>query len=409
MIEVILQNELATALGATTVIGALMYLARELPVRIWKLAKRQFTVEIEVLSEDPAYGWLALWLSNHPYASTSRRLRLASVWRDEEDVHWSLSPGLGIHLIWQSGRPMLVNREERGEGGGAAALSREPKEKIILSTIGRSQDFLRGVVAEAKRQVTPEEGLTIHMWQGYWGRPTRKAARPLDTINLAEGQMERIVSDIARFIGSRDWYVERGIPYRRAYLFSGPPGTGKTTTIMALAAHFRRPLCVINLGAINGDDGLFSAISSAPGNAIILFEDIDCASASADRAVQKGKGPSDTKPEEAASMAVTKAGMLNALDGVTTPDGRIFMLTTNYPERLDAALLRPGRADVHERLDYLNSAEQRAMASRFYGRAYDGPVSSDTVSPAALQGAFMRYPDDPMAAFSEIAAMEEAA
>jgi chaperone BCS1 len=92
---------------------------------------------------------------------------------------------------------------------------------------------------------------------------------------------------------------------------------------------------------------------------------------------------------------VSKAALLNALDGITTPDGRIFIMTTNYPERLDAALMRPGRADVHETFGYFEAAEQIQMAQRFFDDFIPLPFA---VSPAEMQAAFMQFHNDSEAA-----------
>ncbi len=50
--------------------------------------------------------------------------------------------------------------------------------------------------------------------------------------------MEHLINDVDRFISHPNWYIDRGIPYRRGYLLYGPPGSGKTSAIMALAGCF---------------------------------------------------------------------------------------------------------------------------------------------------------------------------
>lgn len=46
------------------------------------------------------------------------------------------------------------------------------------------------------------------------------------------------------FLASRDWYAERGLPYRRGYLLYGPPGCGKSSFIFALAGHLGLNICM---------------------------------------------------------------------------------------------------------------------------------------------------------------------
>lgn len=89
------------------------------------------------------------------------------------------------------------------------------------------------------------------------------------------------------------------------------------------------------------DDGLNVLLNNAPLRSIILLEDIDAIFV--DR----------TSMQQQQSMrTVTFSGLLNALDGVRSQEGRILMMTTNHREKLDPALLRPGRADVHVELNY---------------------------------------------------------
>lgn len=113
--------------------------------------------------------------------------------------------------------------------------------------------------------------------------------------------------------------------------------------------------------------------------------------------------------------SVTFSGFLNALDGVASGEERIIFMTTNHPERLDPALIRPGRVDLSVLIDDATPWQAKTLFTRFYGRDEDSPGWEDIdaeqlesmgrrveevvaqhmhegrrVSMAALQGLFIR-------------------
>lgn len=106
--------------------------------------------------------------------------------------------------------------------------------------------------------------------------------------------------------------------------------------------------------------------------------------------------------------SVTFSGFLNALDGVASGEERIVFMTTNHVDRLDPALIRPGRVDLMEFIDDASPAQARTLFSRFYGEGADCSSEIDDlasqlealverqgqqakrISMAALQGMFIR-------------------
>ena len=87
-----------------------------------------------------------------------------------------------------------------------------------------------------------------------------------------------------RFVELTTWGVlvaERhsaGIPYRRGYLLHGPPGSGKSSFIQALAGSLNYDICLLNLSERGlADDKLIHLLSNAPERSIVLIEDIDAA------------------------------------------------------------------------------------------------------------------------------------
>ena len=136
---------------------------------------------------------------------------------------------------------------------------------------------------------------------------------------------------------------------------------------------------------------------------------------------------------------VTFSGLLNCLDGVASTEARILFMTTNYLERLDPALIRPGRVDVKEYigkfvrvkgnrnskckskvliylisyffLGWCTPHQVEQMFCRFYrdlppefAKEFADKVmmQKKTVSPAQLQGFFMFYKNDPEKAIENV-------
>ena len=109
----------------------------------------------------------------------------------------------------------------------------------------------------------------------------------------------------------------------------GPPGGGTTSFFLALAGALDLDVCLLSLSDEGlTDDRLALALANAPRNCCVLLEDVDAAFAS----------------EETSRGHLTLSGLLNALDGAAAAEGRVVLMTTNYVERLDAALIRPGRS-----------------------------------------------------------------
>ncbi|KAL9645874.1 hypothetical protein ABK040_003604 [Willaertia magna] len=128
---------------------------------------------------------------------------------------------------------------------------------------------------------------------------------------------ERKRDYINEFITGRNWYGDRGIPYRRGYLLYGPPGTGKTSCISAIAATFNLNICVINLASKGlTDDTLSMLFNDAPTDAMIVLEDIDSAFKSSD---DKKVNENDmVNVIETNSQQVTFSGILNCIDGISS-------------------------------------------------------------------------------------------
>merc|ERR1719341_1439984 len=194
-------------------------------------------------------------------------------------------------------------------------------------------------------------------WRQF-GHPRQR--RPLNSVVLDTGLSQGIVSDVREFMDSQDWYKDRGIPYRRGYLLHGPPGCGKTSFITALAGELEYSICVLNPSDRSmSDDRLQHRLADAPENSIILLEDIDAAFVSRE----------DSSVSDAAYKGLNRltfSGLLNAIDGVTSTEGRIVFMTTNYFERLDPALIRPGRVDYIEQISHCSHHQLTTMYNRFY-------------------------------------------
>ena len=102
------------------------------------------------------------------------------------------------------------------------------------------------------------------------------------------------------------------------------------------------------------------------------------------------------------SRALPVSGLLNAIDGAFAPEGRVLIMTSNYPERLDEALVRPGRVDRHVKFTNLQDRMAATMFGNIYPDSHIHIGNVEGLSPAELQGIFLEHPDDAEAAAAAI-------
>lgn len=392
----LLGNQIFAGVAGAAVISAALFQLRALPGLAWSLATNQLTATLTVYSEQEAFRQIDLWLGRHPSAKASRRLALVEWWNQGgQSAEFEMTPGQGSHLLWEGRSPVLVRREVEGgaPAAGGAPSSGPRRQTLSLTTWGRSRALLERVVADA-RTVHERDVVPVYVW-GHHGYQLveRRPRRRLETVYLADGLGDRIVADARRFIERRGWYEERGIPHRRGYLFEGPPGTGKSSMALAVAGELHRAIYIINPAAMYDDNALQTAVNQA-GAGVVLIEDIDAVDVGAQRAP-----PSQPDAPEAfgapTKTGISTSGLLNAIDGVAARDGRVLIITTNHAERLDPALIRPGRVDMRCHFGLANEAEAIAMHRRLCPerdeRAFAAEIAPHLpLSQAELQNRLLR-------------------
>jgi hypothetical protein len=400
------------------VIGSAAAMLRRLPGRIWAFLERRLSITVEIPDRDPAFRWVQAWVAAQRYTRRARDLTLTTIWvsRDPEstesadsddgpagqasEARFLLAPAPGVHLLTYRGRLLILHRNRRElQQGGPMAF----QEALSLQLIGGNRPMVEELLGEAYAASSPKApGVSVLTARdGSWSVTAWQHKRPLNSLVLAEGVLEEVLADLREFYRAGPWYAERGIPYRRGYLLHGPPGTGKTTMVVALAGELKLSVSVLSLSSrLMTDDALRALVDDLPSATLLLIEDIDC--------VFKEHRTTDVL------TGVTLSGLLNALDGVSSRDGRVLFMTTNHPERLDPALIRPGRVDLKIELGYATPDQARRLFLWFYRGCGLGPteltclaerfaaqVPRGRVCMAAIQEYLLRHRRNPEVAAHE--------
>lgn len=332
-------------------------------------SKRQF--EIAVPGDNELYWPVEQWvLSMLPPTEIRSVEAMASRWKNQR----SNTPTRSVVASFDSsidqrveidGYPVrITSRREQptfdfntmtptdGMGAGGGVPFGAPKKTIrIECKSAEARDHILAIMDELLTEHDKDRQgsrcFVLGSWSD-WNRRDFMTKRPLDTVYLPDGMREDVAEDLKRFLESEDDYLRLGLPWHRGYMFSGVPGTGKTSLAKALASHFDLDIYVIALPDLKKDGDLTNALTRIEAPAILLIEDIDVASASHSR-------------EEAESPGVTLSGLLNALDGVGTPHGLVTIMTSNHPEILDPAITRAGRVDYKLVCPPMSGKEIRLM------------------------------------------------
>lgn len=337
--------------------------------------KEQRTVTLKFKEDTEEYFWLCRWLAKQPRIEDESRGRVFTAKHSDGRNGRGLSyPCEASDHQEQSRRDEWALIPDNLQGFKfeelIISISKDEPQRcddfksyftrtVVLSVVTRDMQAIERLLAsiyDAGNETSKVPHIPRVMALTAWGDWTEVRKAPANrTPVLPKGILESLTADVKWFTENEGWYHSVGVPYRRGYLFHGIPGSGKTTTAISLASQFNRDIYVLPLEGLS-DEKIMQAIRSAGRDGVLVIEDIDCASVSNER---------ENQPAGAGKDSPTLMGLLNAIDGVATPEGRILVATTNRREVLDKALIRPGRFDCEFEFKHADYHQILELCRRF--------------------------------------------
>ncbi|KAK1373524.1 AAA domain-containing protein [Heracleum sosnowskyi] len=357
--------------------------------KFFKYFSSEFTIVIEEfrgLSRNQVFEAADIYLSTKVTAST-RRMKLGkseneknvaiTVDKDEEvfdyfediQVKWKLISteaksssrhGPGQHL-------RDLNATLRSEVRSyELSFHRKHKEKVVRTYLAHVLE-----ISKAIKQETRAIKIRTAKYGGQWNSEDTNLDHPMTFKNLALDLKikNEIIEDLDKFKKGKQFYQRIGRAWKRGYLLYGPP-------------------------EVNCNSDLRRLLLSLSSRSILVIEDIDCS-------IKLQNRDSEDDPDVTKEQ-VTLSGLLNFIDGLWSCCGeeRIIVFTTNHIEKLDPALLRPGRMDMHIHMSYCTLSAFQQLAFNYLGiqqhphfiQIEELLKRADT-TPAAIAGELMKNTD----------------
>lgn len=211
-----------------------------------------------------------------------------------------------------------------------------------------------------------------------------------DNIVLDEKVKQNIINGLVNWDKSKNWYDEHQLVHKIGVFLYGKPGTGKSTVAKAISSMFgNAPILTIDPNNImNSVNGILKMRKKYEGTIVVLIEDFDMYFKSREE-IENVQIDLDQKKQK----DFNQNAIFQLLDGVYSTDDTIYVATTNYKDRIDSALIRYGRFDIQEELNYFNKDDANKCAKLL---GYDENVLDSMnleypVQPAYLQSKIMEY------------------
>ena len=332
-----MNNFTTVLLGAVsgTLLASFGTALKSIPVNIYYFFKRQFTVTTTIRSGYYMYHLVESYIQ-HNYELEQFRI-LKGTGGNKLMMGWS------TFMIKFNGKRMIISSFEDRQ----AHKSSDDHQGIryyMITTFGRKHTLIQNFIKACVEFSDEDYKGCIKVMSSNCENNTldvfKVHTRPMSTVIISNKNKTYLLEQIKWFLNNEDFYRKNSIPYRLGIMLYGPPGTGKTSLIKALATEFNLPINSIT-GLSNMDR---IAIEQKAFNVI---EDIDSYQVSKDR--EKENEQILIKEKE-----FNIANVLNILDGLTSKDDYIIIATTNHLNKLDEALIRPGRFDIKIELGYVD-------------------------------------------------------
>jgi chaperone BCS1 len=386
-----------------------------------------FTLSTEIPYHDKLHNQFIQWMERNDSLSRSRRSiaksknAISLPWQNEDDEDTDEDPLAEQERFEKSRENFWLSLKEQQNikpirftpsqnklhlflyQGCLIALYRHPYEKQN-SWLANAETFtiysclwnkkvLFALLKEVQQVSIQRHKNKITIYRGFnqkntvsWVPTVSKSPRSLSTLALPLKMKHDMLEDIEDFLNpqTRVWYESRGIPYRRGYLLYGPPGTGKSSMCFAIAGLLWLDIYTVSLNSRKLDeDSLVSLFQSLPKRCIMLLEDVDNAGISQE-GNRRMNYPSNTgraenllQENESDGAGISLSALLNCLDGVAAQEGRILIMTTNHLEKLDPALIRPGRVDKRYHFDFVDTMSVKQLFRAFFD---DGSLFSSSIT-----------------------------
>jgi chaperone BCS1 len=357
--ELISNNHiLQTGLGLGSA-GIISFWLKDVPSKIVNFFKREFTTSVTITSQHDSFYNFLKWIETNYKDKNFRQLKISNGRWGVDSVVFTV--GYGWHIIWFKRTPLFVWLEKE-----PANQTERDKEIVVITKLGRSKALFHELLTEIEKQHDLKNKIKLHKYSGDWNWLKDVNKRSMDSIFIEQEKKDLITSRIESFIKDENWYLEKGIPYQLGIMLYGPTGTGKTSLIKAIASHFSYPIYYIPTNAFLKIEDAFEKLQE---KCIIVIEDIDCQTFTHSREDDAyGEFVCKTNTDKLKSD-LGMAGLseiLNAIDGFAGVDGRILIATTNHIEKLDSALLRPGRFDLKVDINYVNQEILESFLNSFF-------------------------------------------
>lgn len=395
-------------------IAAILVYLKQLPFQLWDMLLLKFTATYSVWNETGAYKWIEAWLTNHEYKDKRcKRFYITAKTRNPISTNELFYiPDVGRpHILWYKKTLLILRRTEenlRQDDESHAASKRMGysfrvfpawRKNVIHDLIEEGFDLCQHI---------KEDGVMLYYQSpgnSYWYDNDADPYQPRskESIISKTNIVQDIIDDIQQFEENEDWYLDKGIPYHRGYMLYGPPGNGKSSIIFTVASELKKNLALTSLSHI-AESSLRQLFATLPKDTILVIEDIDTYNITRERSNEitiNSKAvafPINSQKEEFQSMSLSS--LLNSLDGIGTKHGLIVFMTTNHIDKLDAALVRPGRIDRKYELLNPNKDEAALMFKKFFPNATDSQTDKFTnkvdgqYNMAQLQGHCLKYFND---------------
>ena len=339
-------------------------IAEAVPKHIAKAIGDLLTVTVTIPSKSIMYHELVKYIRKHRQSKHNGQYEYDRKLKIDLSNHPYFISYNGTHIRF------CFKREEK-ENAYGSSVTKFLELTVLSHQFNQLEGFLNTVSKNIKKENIDKTTVSIFD-EGYWGYGKAIPQRKIKSVFIEREKMNDLIKTIQNFVDSKKWYEHHGIPYHLGILLHGKPGVGKSSIIKALAAYFGYSIYVMPSHKLLKID---EALESIPRKkCIMVIEDIDCSVGGLSR--EGGGG---------LLSGGDLSNILNAVDGIMTSHNHIIIMTTNHPDKLDPALIRPGRIDKLIEIGYVNLEILNQFLQRHFDKTIDGVTLKDEITCAQLQ------------------------